>query len=1361
MANLGPLYQNQTYSNLLQVDGGLTAELKPVLDGDGNASGLTLSLTGVGISGLVAASASNLNGGLSGTVPYQIAPNITGFTTVGTAGYALVSNGVSAPSWSNTIQNSTYASLAVDVSGGAAGQVLYQSDANNTSFTGVGTLGQVLVSGGASAPYWSTSVPAAGVAGSASNISGGVSGNLLYQADVGLTHYVNNGTSGQLLRSQGSAAPVWATVTAADVGSLPLDGSTAMAGNLSMGSHTITNLLNPLASTDAANKAYVDSVATGLKLKSACRVASTTTLVLSGLIAVDGITVNNADRVLVKNQSFQDQNGIYVASATSWTRATDADTWEELVGATCFITEGSTQAKTTWASNITAGGTIGITPITFVLFGESASYTAGTGLTLIGSQFALATPVSVANGGSGVTTLTGIVKGNGASAFTAATGADVVSLIGATAVQNATTAGSCSGNALTATTLQAARTINGVSFNGSANITVTANTTGSLNVVSNGLGDVAPFSFNGSVTRDLSYNSIGAAAVGGSNATGTWPISITGNAANISGIVGTVNGGTGYASYAIGDLLYASAPTVLSKLPIGSSDRILRSTGSVPSWGQVELNTTVVTGTLPTTRGGTGLAAPFGTLGALYANTSTTITNGILPASYGGTGAATLTGYVKGNGTSAMTAVASIPNTDVSGLGTLSTQNANVVTITGGTITGITDLAIADGGTGASTASTARSNLGIGTVATINTTGSTTNFLRADGTWQAPESGSSMYITVNGFTQAAINTAITAANLAPGSTVFFPAGTYTVTSTIVCNDINIKGVGGATRIIGSTASLGASNPIFKLSSICSVSDIYAAFDAKPSSASAGQYVIFWLGNTAVRWYSLQRPSYINYIITGVCGTAFYNPNSLPTQDVSTFSVAFSNLRVEFFTYRGFDFQSLYRTGNVYSNIYIAAGVVFAESFTSLTISTGSKTLTTSNSTSDFVVGQLTTISSQSNPLNAMYGTITSKTSNSVTVNVTSVIGSGTLSSWFITARNTCNCLFALAGHESESSITQLNIEHSVFTQAAVILDSATALSVGTIHIEQVTPASNNLPFIYTNASAGTINSLCFLGNWYPGYLMPTTTGNSIFQCNSAFNTYGGTNNTLTANYFNIGEFYIANSSETNSWTMFSRGTDNGPMYIEVGGYQYAGSNNNFYANFPTSGNLTFINNGYNVTSPLQSCPGRLTVGTNVPNQAMLTIGTTTPPTYTSTSMLAKYATNSSYVWACGPVVDDFLITQNSGSYLGVKLTWGSTAWTTASDETKKDIIEPIDDALLKIKDVRAVIGKFKTDEPGTRRSFLIAQDFENVFPEAVDTTAMGDEEVLGLRYTDVIPLLVAAIKELSAKVEALENANNG
>lgn len=71
---------------------------------------------------------------------------------------------------------------------------------------------------------------------------------------------------------------------------------------------------------------------------------------------------------------------------------------------------------------------------------------------------------------------------------------------------------------------------------------------------------------------------------------------------------------------------------------------------------------------------------------------------------YGGTGATTLTGYVKGNGTSAMTASATIPNTDITGLGTMSTQNASSVTITGGTITGLSSaIPVASGGSGATT----------------------------------------------------------------------------------------------------------------------------------------------------------------------------------------------------------------------------------------------------------------------------------------------------------------------------------------------------------------------------------------------------------------------------------------------------------------------------------------------------------------------------------------------------------------------------------------------------------------------------------------------------------------------------------
>jgi hypothetical protein len=118
-----------------------------------------------------------------------------------------------------------------------------------------------------------------------------------------------------------------------------------------------------------------------------------------------------------------------------------------------------------------------------------------------------------------------------------------------------------------------------------------------------------------------------------------------------------------------------------------------------------------------------------------------------------------------------------------------------------------------------------------------------------------------------------------------------------------------------------------------------------------------------------------------------------------------------------------------------------------------------------------------------------------------------------------------------------------------------------------------------------------------------------------------------------------------------------------------------------------------------------------------------------------------------------------IVVINNGTN-GVYLASGGTSWVSNSDERKKDIIEPITDAANKISTLRAVIGKYKTDEEGTRRAFLIAQDVQAVLPEAVDAK---DSEDLGVAYTDVIPLLVAAIKEqqtiindLKARVETLE-----
>jgi len=116
-----------------------------------------------------------------------------------------------------------------------------------------------------------------------------------------------------------------------------------------------------------------------------------------------------------------------------------------------------------------------------------------------------------------------------------------------------------------------------------------------------------------------------------------------------------------------------------------------------------------------------------------------------------------------------------------------------------------------------------------------------------------------------------------------------------------------------------------------------------------------------------------------------------------------------------------------------------------------------------------------------------------------------------------------------------------------------------------------------------------------------------------------------------------------------------------------------------------------------------------------------------------------------YTWSAGSAVQ------------GPYVTTGGTSWTTASDENLKDIIEPIENGVEKLSSLRSVIGKFKTDHDDVRRVFLIAQDVQAVLPEAIVTDTDGH---LGLNYQDMIPLLVKAIQELSAKNQELL-AKNG
>lgn len=201
-----------------------------------------------------------------------------------------------------------------------------------------------------------------------------------------------------------------------DHGGIHLNALAAATGDYSMNGHKITNLVAPTADGDAANKAYVDAARSGLDAKASARLATTSDIgatynatggtSLRGQFTnapevVDGIAVNQFDRILVKNQANGDENGIWVVSVVGtgtngvWDRATDFDQDAEVTaGAYVWVTEGNSQADSGWVLTtndpIIIGGASG-TPLTWVLFSSAGTLIAGDGLTKTGNTINVVT----------------------------------------------------------------------------------------------------------------------------------------------------------------------------------------------------------------------------------------------------------------------------------------------------------------------------------------------------------------------------------------------------------------------------------------------------------------------------------------------------------------------------------------------------------------------------------------------------------------------------------------------------------------------------------------------------------------------------------------------------------------------------------------------------------------------------------------------------------------------------------------------------------------------------------------------------------------------------------------------------------
>ena len=182
---------------------------------------------------------------------------------------------------------------------------------------------------------------------------------------------------------------------------------------IDMGANKVTNIADPTAAQDAASKAYVDAVKTGLDIKDSCTVETTAdvsswtyangtagvgaTLTASGngVVALDSVNLTLNMRVLVKDQSPATENGIYYVSTAGaggatlvLTRALDANQPAELTGGSfTFVEQGTTQAENGYVFTHNGEPTFGSgnTDLTVAQFSGAGQVIAGTGLTKSGN----------------------------------------------------------------------------------------------------------------------------------------------------------------------------------------------------------------------------------------------------------------------------------------------------------------------------------------------------------------------------------------------------------------------------------------------------------------------------------------------------------------------------------------------------------------------------------------------------------------------------------------------------------------------------------------------------------------------------------------------------------------------------------------------------------------------------------------------------------------------------------------------------------------------------------------------------------------------------------------------------------------
>jgi len=717
------------------------------------------AVAGANVSGEVdfAATANAVAGGnVSGAVALATSATsanaVAGANVSGEVDFAATANAVAGANVSGTV---ALASVAGTVSGAA--------QANITSLgtlTGLGVNGTIT----ASAITANTGV-FTGDAGGLSNVVGGnVTGQVANSAVAGTVYTAAqpNITSVGTLSSVTTSGNVDTTanvvtddivgktggVTITAIGTnQPISLVTTGSGSVDVNSARITELATPTASTDAATKQYVDDVAQGLAVHAPCDVGTTGTLtsITGGTITydngtagvgatlttssgnfdtIDGESFSNGERILVKDESNTAHNGIYVkTSSTVLTRASDFDTPTEIAGGDfTFVSTGTTLNDSGFV-NTDPVSTVGTDPITFVQFSGAGTYTAGTGLTLTGSEFSITnTAVSAASYGNGTHNATFTVNSRGQ--LTAAANVEITA--GAGSLTGTTINSSVVDSSLTSVGTIDTGVWNGSVIGASYIATLNQNTTGYAATVSTAaqpnitsVGTLSGLTVSGTISGSVS-GSAGSVAgqnvsgevdfaqvansVAGGNVSGAVAFATTANAvagANVSGAVSfatTANAvaGANVSGTVASATTAASASSVAGQNVSGEVDfaQVANSVAGANVSGTVASATSA---TSATTAGSTTSSATFNNSGS-GASSGTTFNGGTARTiSYNTIGAPSTTGTnasgtwsinVTGSAGSATTAtraatVTTAAQPNITSVGTLSSLNVTGTTNTG------------------------------------------------------------------------------------------------------------------------------------------------------------------------------------------------------------------------------------------------------------------------------------------------------------------------------------------------------------------------------------------------------------------------------------------------------------------------------------------------------------------------------------------------------------------------------------------------------------------------------------------------------------------------------------------------------